>query len=50
MAVADKKGLLPAGNRGAGRAGKPRKAREGGNRPDRTPQNKAVADKKGGRA
>ena len=36
------------GNRGAGRAGKPRKEREGENRPERTPQNKAVADKKGG--
>lgn len=49
MAGADKKGQQGAGNRGAGRAGKPRKEREGGNRHDRTPQHKAVADKKGGR-
>ena len=49
MAGADKKGHQVAGNRGAGRAGKPRKEREGENRPERTPQNKAVAEKKGGR-
>lgn len=49
MAVADKKGLQMAGNRGERQGGKPRATAPRGNPLKRTPQNKAVADKKGGR-
>lgn len=50
MAVADKKGLQVASNRGGGGAGKPRKVREGGNSPDTATQTQSGSRKKGGAA
>lgn len=49
MAVADKKGLQVAGNRGRRQGGKPWATAPGGNPLPTNPQLKAVAEKKGGR-
>jgi len=46
MAVADKKGHQVASIRGGGGAGKPRKAREGGNSPAHDTQTQSGSQKK----